>query len=78
MGAWKELKAALGMSAEAACATVLDSGLRGRGGAAFPAGINGAPFAKRKPRKSTSSAMRMKAIPARSPIGSRWKAIRFV
>ncbi|HEX7682055.1 MAG TPA: NADH-ubiquinone oxidoreductase-F iron-sulfur binding region domain-containing protein [Trinickia sp.] len=33
------LKAALGMSAEAACQTVLDSGLRGRGGAAFPAGI---------------------------------------
>jgi formate dehydrogenase iron-sulfur subunit len=33
------LKAALGMSPEAACQTVLDSGLRGRGGAAFPAGI---------------------------------------
>ena len=33
------LKAALGMSAEAACETVLESGLRGRGGAAFPAGI---------------------------------------
>ncbi|WP_206952875.1 formate dehydrogenase beta subunit [Trinickia acidisoli] len=33
------LTAALGMSAEAACETVLESGLRGRGGAAFPAGI---------------------------------------
>ncbi|RDU97077.1 formate dehydrogenase beta subunit [Trinickia dinghuensis] len=33
------LKAALGMTAEAACETVLESGLRGRGGAAFPAGI---------------------------------------
>src|SRR6185437_5339655 len=33
------LKAALAMSAEAACETVLESGLRGRGGAAFPAGI---------------------------------------
>jgi formate dehydrogenase iron-sulfur subunit len=33
------LKAALDMSPEAACQTVLDSGLRGRGGAAFPAGI---------------------------------------
>jgi formate dehydrogenase iron-sulfur subunit len=33
------LKAALDMSAEAACETVLESGLRGRGGAAFPAGI---------------------------------------
>lgn len=38
-GGLEGLKAALGMSAEAACATVLDSGLRGRGGAAFPAGI---------------------------------------
>ncbi|WP_116136471.1 formate dehydrogenase beta subunit [Trinickia diaoshuihuensis] len=33
------LKAALAMSPEAACETVLESGLRGRGGAAFPAGI---------------------------------------
>ncbi|PMS19404.1 formate dehydrogenase [Trinickia dabaoshanensis] len=33
------LKAALAMSPDAACETVLESGLRGRGGAAFPAGI---------------------------------------
>jgi formate dehydrogenase iron-sulfur subunit len=38
-GGLKGLNAALGMSAEAACETVLESGLRGRGGAAFPAGI---------------------------------------
>ncbi|VVD74400.1 formate dehydrogenase [Pandoraea capi] len=33
------LRACLALDAEAACQTVLDSGLRGRGGAAFPAGI---------------------------------------
>ncbi|WP_150695748.1 formate dehydrogenase beta subunit [Pandoraea terrae] len=33
------LRAALALDPEAACQTVLDSGLRGRGGAAFPAGI---------------------------------------
>jgi formate dehydrogenase iron-sulfur subunit len=33
------LKAALAMSPEAACEVVFESGLRGRGGAAFPAGI---------------------------------------
>jgi len=38
-GGLEGLKAALLMSAEDACQTVLDSGLRGRGGAAFPAGI---------------------------------------
>nr|WP_278651866.1 formate dehydrogenase beta subunit [Pandoraea pnomenusa] len=33
------LRACLALDAQAACQTVLDSGLRGRGGAAFPAGI---------------------------------------
>ncbi|HEV3106501.1 MAG TPA: NADH-ubiquinone oxidoreductase-F iron-sulfur binding region domain-containing protein [Trinickia sp.] len=33
------LKAALAMSGEAACEALVESGLRGRGGAAFPAGI---------------------------------------
>jgi len=33
------LRAALAMSGEAACEVLLESGLRGRGGAAFPAGI---------------------------------------
>jgi formate dehydrogenase iron-sulfur subunit len=33
------LRAALAMSGEAACEALLESGLRGRGGAAFPAGI---------------------------------------
>jgi formate dehydrogenase iron-sulfur subunit len=36
---WAGLKAALGMAPEAIVQAVLDSGLRGRGGAAFPAGI---------------------------------------
>lgn len=38
-GGLSGLTNALAMSAEAACETVLESGLRGRGGAAFPAGI---------------------------------------
>ncbi|MDR0214659.1 MAG: NAD(P)H-dependent oxidoreductase subunit E [Comamonas sp.] len=38
-GGWQGLKAAAAMSPEAVVQQVLDSGLRGRGGAAFPAGI---------------------------------------
>ena len=38
-GGWQGLQAALASSPEAVVQTVLDSGLRGRGGAAFPAGI---------------------------------------
>ena len=38
-GGWQSLKAAAAMTPEAVVQQVLDSGLRGRGGAAFPAGI---------------------------------------
>jgi formate dehydrogenase iron-sulfur subunit len=38
-GGWQGLQQALSLSSEAVVQTVLDSGLRGRGGAAFPAGI---------------------------------------
>ncbi|MGY0194272.1 formate dehydrogenase beta subunit [Leptothrix sp. BB-4] len=38
-GGWAGLQAALQLPADAVWQTVLDSGLRGRGGAAFPAGI---------------------------------------
>jgi formate dehydrogenase iron-sulfur subunit len=38
-GGWQGLQQALSQSSEAVVQTVLDSGLRGRGGAAFPAGI---------------------------------------
>lgn len=38
-GGWQGLHAALSRAPEAVVQTVLDSGLRGRGGAAFPAGI---------------------------------------
>ncbi len=38
-GGWKGLAAARQMSPEQICATVLASGLRGRGGAGFPAGL---------------------------------------
>ena len=47
---------------------VLDSGLRGRGGAAFPAGIKWRTVAQTPARRrSTSSAMPTKATPAPSP-----------
>ena len=39
LGGYKGLERALGMPAEAVVAEVIESGLRGRGGAAFPAGI---------------------------------------
>jgi formate dehydrogenase iron-sulfur subunit len=38
-GGWAGLRAALAMAPDEVVQTVLDSGLRGRGGAAFPAGI---------------------------------------
>jgi formate dehydrogenase iron-sulfur subunit len=38
-GGWQGLQQALSLPSEAVVQTVLDSGLRGRGGAAFPAGI---------------------------------------
>lgn len=38
-GGWQGLRQALALGADAALQSVLDSGLRGRGGAAFPAGI---------------------------------------
>jgi formate dehydrogenase iron-sulfur subunit len=38
-GGWAGLRAALAMPPEAICQAILDSGLRGRGGAGFPAGI---------------------------------------
>lgn len=39
-GGWQGLQQALSLPSEAVVQTVLDSGLRGRGGAAFPAGID--------------------------------------
>ena len=39
LGGYKGLERALGLPAEAVVAEVIESGLRGRGGAAFPAGI---------------------------------------
>ena len=38
-GGYEDLKKAVGMKPEAICQEVLDSGLRGRGGAGFPAGM---------------------------------------
>ena len=38
-GGYEQLKKALSMEPEAICAEVLESGVRGRGGAGFPAGM---------------------------------------
>jgi formate dehydrogenase iron-sulfur subunit len=59
-GGYRGLAAALAMAPEALVEAVTASGLRGRGGAAFPAGR------RRARRRSTSCAMPMKAIRARS------------
>lgn len=39
LGGLEGLRNVLGMNGDAVCEALLDSGLRGRGGAAFPAGI---------------------------------------
>jgi formate dehydrogenase iron-sulfur subunit len=73
---YKGLRNALGMEPAAIVASVTASGLRGRGGAAFPDRDqmeHGAESPAR--RKSTSSAMPTKAIRAPSPTASSWKAI---
>ena len=68
-GGYRGLKAALAHGARARSSTrVTASGLRGRGGAAFPAGIKWKTVLGAPGRRSTSSAMPMKATRAPSPI----------
>ena len=66
---YRGLKAAFEMEPAAIVAAVTASGLRGRGGAAFPAGIKWKTVLGPPPPKNTSCAMPTKATPARSPIG---------
>jgi hypothetical protein len=70
-GGWQGLRAAAAMAPEAIVQQVLDSGLRGRGGAAFPAGIKwktvAAAEVREQGRRNTLPAMPTKAIRARSP-----------
>ncbi|MGF6412081.1 hypothetical protein OKW37_003751 [Paraburkholderia sp. MM5482-R2] len=70
-GGLEGLRNALQTDGDAACEALIESGLRGRGGAAFPAGIKWRTVRGAKAaRRSTSSAMPTKAIPAPSPIVS--------
>ena len=69
-------KALLEMTPQGIIDEVKSSGLRGRGGAGFPTGLEmGAGREVRNPTSSTSSATRTRAIPARSWTGACWKAI---
>ena len=67
-GGFEGLKRAIAIGGEQTATEVFDSGLRGRGGAAFPAGIKWRTVrARPKRRKSTSCATPTKATPALLP-----------
>ena len=65
-GGYQGLRAALPMQPAEIVQAVTESGLRGRGGAAFPPASSGRRCWTRRRRRSTSPAMRTKATPARS------------
>jgi NADH:ubiquinone oxidoreductase subunit F (NADH-binding) len=68
MSGYRGLKAALDMEPAAIVAAVTESGLRGRGGAAFPAGIKWKTVLGAERRsESTSSATPMRVTRALSP-----------
>ena len=67
-------KALTEMSAEQICQTIIDAGLRGRGGGGFPTGLKWKFTLASKGDKNTSFAMRTKETPALSWIVRSWKA----
>ena len=76
-GGYAGLSTALAMPPQEIVRAVTDSGLRGRGGAAFPTGHQVADRPRSAGRRrSTSPAMRTRAIRERSRIACSWKAIR--
>lgn len=66
-GGFEGLTRAVTIGGDETATAVFDSGLRGRGGAAFPPGSNGARCALPRRRKSTLCATPTKATPAPSP-----------
>jgi formate dehydrogenase iron-sulfur subunit len=75
-GGWQGLERALAMTPQDIVAAVTESDLRGRGGAAFPAGIKWQTARTPRRRKNTWSRTPTRATPARSPTACSWKAIR--
>jgi formate dehydrogenase iron-sulfur subunit len=69
-GGWAGLRKAHDIGAEATIAEVTASGLRGRGGAGFPAGIKWTTVAKAKAAQNTSSATPTRATAA--PLPTAW------
>jgi formate dehydrogenase iron-sulfur subunit len=67
-GGYKGLERALSLGSEAIIEEVLQSGLRGRGGAGFPTGIKWRTVAQTSGPRNTLSAMPTKATRARSRI----------
>ena len=68
-GGLKGLERAIGLSPDAIVDDVVTSGLRGRGGAGFPPGSNGARSATPGPIRNMSSATPTKATAGRSRTG---------
>ncbi len=71
LGGLEGLRNVLDMNGDAVVDALIESGLRGCGGAAFPAGIKWKTVrGALADQRSTSSATRTKATPGRSPTGS--------
>lgn len=75
-GAYEGLEKALfEMTPKAVIQAITDSKLRGRGGAGFPAGKNGARWLPRRRPSAMWSAMATRATPARLWTAASWRAI---